>query len=40
MVVRVKGLEIESGKWQPLPELLQRIPRLIKDIPSGVREGK
>ena len=32
--------EIESGRLQPSSELLQRINRVIKDIPNGGREGK
>jgi len=32
--------EIESGRRQPSPELLQHIIRVIKDIPNGNREGK
>ena len=32
--------EIESRGRQPSSELLQRILRVIKDIPNGGREGK
>ena len=32
--------EIESGRLQPSPELLQRIIRVIKDIPNVGREDK
>jgi len=32
--------EIESGRLQPSPKLLQRIIRVIKDVPNVGREDK
>ena len=41
LVISANGLsEIESGRRQPSPELLERIIRLIKDISDGNRAGK
>ena len=41
LVISANSLsEIESGRLQPSPELLQRIIRVIKDIPNVSREDK